>query len=511
MKLTSKLFVFGSLLAVTACQQVDDLTQENQDAIDFKNPNSQAFFEYKNTIQVGGEAASEISAFCSETNKLFVVNVESSEISVFDISDINQPITLSSIPVTNGSPNSVAVHDGLLAVAVEASPKQLPGSIKVYDTDSQQLTASYTVGALPDMVTFSPNGQYIVSANEGEPNDDYTNDPEGSVSIIKTATGAVTTLTFEAFNGQENQLREQGFRIFGPGASVAQDLEPEYVAISDNSSTAWVSLQENNGMAKINLNTKQIEGLYPLGFKDHSLEVNSLDASDKDDIKELKTWPVLGMYQPDAIAYAKINGQDLIFSANEGDARDYDGYSEEERVDDLNLDPSIYAPSENYQEEENLGRLKTTTANGDTDGDGLVDQIYSYGGRSFSVWSGNGELLYDSGNEIGARTLAETPERFNDDDGRSDDKGAEPESVTLLELPGKRFYLFVGLERNDQVLVYDVSNPMQPEFIQILDHAGDEAPEGVLVIPSKESPSGKDLLVISNEDSGTVSIYENSL
>lgn len=516
MKLTSKFVLFGSFALLAACQQAD-LTTEEQETLDFKNPNSQAYFEYQSTISVGGEGASEISAFDALTNKLFVVNVEAAEVSVFDISDIHDPQALTSIPITQGNANSVAVYDGKLAVAVEASNKQMPGSIQVYDTQSQSLIANYTVGALPDMVTFSPNGKFIVSANEGEPNDDYTIDPEGSVSIITVDSGEVHTLTFESFNSQEAQLKAQGLRVFGPGATLAQDLEPEYIAIADNSRIAWVSLQENNGMARINLNTKQIEGIFPLGYKDHSLPMNALDASDEDGVTELKNWPVLGMYQPDAIAYAKINGQDLIFSANEGDARDYDGYSEEDRGDDLDLDPAIFMdPS--IQDDENLGRLKITTANGDEDGDGLYEKIYCYGGRSFSIWSGTGQLLYDSGNEIGMRTLAAAPERFNFDfgddpdvDGRSDDKGAEPESVTLLELPGKRFYLFVGLERNSQVLVYDVSNPMQPEFIQLLYHPGDLAPEGVLAIPSKESPTGSDLLIIANEDSGTVSIYENTL
>lgn len=510
MKLKINSVIFSTILVTLSCQQVDDLSQSaDENQLNFQNPANEVYFEYASTIQVGGEASSEISAFDPTTNKLFVVNVESSEISVFDLANINEPILLNPIALGSGSPNSVAVHSGKLAVAVEAENKQAPGSIKVYDTESQQLLSSFVVGALPDMVTFSPNGKYLVSANEGEPNSDYTVDPDGSVSIITVDSGEVHTLSFESFNDQEEMLKMQGLRIFGPNASFSQDIEPEYVAISDNSNTAWVTLQENNGIARINLNTKQIEGIFPLGFKNHSLGLNSLDASDRDNVKELKTWPVLGMYQPDAIAYAKINGSDLLFTANEGDARDYDGYSEEERVDDLDLDPAIYVPGENYQTEENLGRLKTTSANGDTNRDGLYEQIYSYGARSFSVWSGNGNLLYDSGNEIGNRTLELTPDRFNDNDGRSDDKGAEPESATILELPGKRMILFLGLERNDQVLVYDVSNPMQPQFIQLLSHAGDEAPEGLLVVEAKDSPSGKELVIVSNEDSGTVSIYEN--
>jgi hypothetical protein len=269
-------------------------------------------------------------------------------------------------------------------------------------------------------------------------------------------------------------------------------------------------LQENNGIAKVNLETKNIENIYPLGFKDYSLPNNSIDASDKDAIKELKNWPVKGMYMPDAIVYVKINGSEYIISANEGDARDYEGFSEEVRMEDLVLDETIFPASNDYLNPMNLGRLKTTTTLGYANNDGKVEELYSYGARSFSIWSADGNLIYDSGNSIATETLALTIDRFNDNDKRSDDKGAEPESVEILNIGNERFILFVGLERNDQVLMYDITNPTAPQFLQILSHPGDEAPEGLLIIPAKDSPSGKDLLVVSNEDSGTVTIYENN-
>ncbi len=510
MKIPKILFVTASFFLIYSCQDIETEIEEPSKTETIQRASKfQAYFEHASTIEVGGEGAAEISAFDKSTNKLFTVNVASNEISVFDISDIYNPEQLSSIPILNGAPNSVAVNNGLLAVAVENENKQAPGSILVYNTQSQVLITSYLAGALPDMVTFSPNGKFIVSANEGEPNDEYTDDPKGSVTIVKVKTGEVTTLYFDAFNNQEASLEVQGFRVFGPNATLAEDIEPEYVTISENSSTAWVSLQENNGIARINLNTTQIEGIYPLGFKDYSMEENSIDPSDRDEDKVLNTWPVYGMYQPDAIAYAKINGADLIFSANEGDAREYDGFEEELRGDDLNLDPTVFPNAGVLQEEENLGRIKVTNTLGDIDNDGDFDEIYNYGARSFSIWSGTGQLLYDSGNDISEITLALTPDRFNDDDGRSDDKGAEPEAVEVLKLKGNNHILFVGLERNDQILVFDVTNPFSPEFIQILATEGDEAPEGLLVIPSKDSPTGKDLLLVSNEDSGTVTFYQN--
>ncbi|MEP3836437.1 MAG: choice-of-anchor I family protein [Algibacter sp.] len=491
------------IAAIFSCQNDDDNTT--------KIPvNTEVNFQYKTTINVGGEGASEISAYDAISKKLFTVNVESNQISVNNISNLDSPVLETPIDLSvYGAPNSVAVSNGKLAIAVESDPKQNPGKILVYNTSDNTLLNQYTVGALPDMVTFSKDGKLIISANEGEPNDDYTIDPLGTISVIDLSDDSISILDFTSFNSQETALEAQGFRVFGPGATLAQDVEPEYIAVSEDSNTAWVSLQENNGVAKVNLTSKTIEGIYPLGFKDHNIAGNEMDASDKDGVTELKNWPVLGMYQPDAITSVNIGGIDYLFSANEGDSRDYDGFSEEERVEDFTLDETIYPSSNNFQNEVNLGRLKTTSTLGDTNNDGEVEQIYSYGARSFSVWSGSGSLLYDSGNSIAKETLSITPTRFNDEDGRSDDKGAEPEAVEILNIGNERYILFVGLERNDQVMVYDVTNPTAPKYMAILSHNGDEAPEGLLVIPAADSPNGRDLLVVSNEDSGTVSFYEN--
>jgi hypothetical protein len=505
MKNFSKLIMAFCLILVMSCNNDDDNTTQNPIVDTTVN------FQFKTSINVGGEGASEISAYDPISKKLFTVNVESNQISITNISDLNAPVQEQPIDLNAfGAPNSVAINNGRLAVAVEADPKQNPGKILVFNTVDNTILNQFTVGALPDMVTFTNDGNLIISANEGEPNDDYTNDPEGTISIIDLTDTSVITLDFSSFNSQESTLENQGFRVFGPNANLAQDVEPEYVAISSDSNTAWVSLQENNGIAEINLVTKTITNIYPLGYKDYSIAGNAIDASDRDGVKELKNWPVYGMFQPDAIVTVSINGIDYIISANEGDARDYDGFSEEERVDDLVLDETAFPVSEDYQNEINIGRLKTTTTLGDTDNDGDYDVVYSYGARSFSIWSTNGSLVYDSGNSIATETLNATPDRFNDDDGRSDDKGAEPESVEVLNIGNERYILFVGLERNDQVLVYDITNPMAPQFLNLLSHTGDEGPEGLLAINAEDSPSGKALLVVSNEDSGTVTIYENA-
>ena len=368
----------------------------------------------------------------------------------------------------------MAVKNGKLAIAVEALDKQANGYIKLYDTESLNFIAAYTVGALPDMVAFSPDGNYVVSANEGEPNDDYSIDPRGTISIINIADNHVATLGFEGFEGSLAALQANGFRVFGPKASLAMDVEPEYVAISDDSQTAWVTLQENNGVAKVNLSAMAIEAIYPLGFKDYSLSGNEIDPSDKDDEIQLENYPVFGMYMPDGIEYVNINGADYIITANEGDAREYEGnpgFVEEDRVGDILLDALAFPNFAELQQSKVLGRLKITKALGDPDGDGYYNELYSYGARSFTIWSGNGQMVYDSGSDIARQTLASTPAIFNGGDERSDDKGAEPETVEVLRV-GEKVILLVGLERNNQVMLYDITIPAAPIFIAILSNIG---------------------------------------
>ena len=246
------------------------------------------------------------------------------------------------------------------------------------------MLATAPVGALPDMVTFTPDGELVLVSNEGEPSDDYTVDPEGSVSVIKVrpvlglgrraagggrdviraervvARTAVRTVTFGDFDEGRPRHDEvdEDIRIFGPGASVAQDLEPEYITVSDDSRTAWVTLQENNALARIDIGRLRVEALLPLGFNDHRLSGNELDASDRDGGVNIASWPVLGMYQPDAISSFEQGGQTYVVTANEGDARDYDGFSEEARVKDLVLDPTTFPDAATLQEDSNLGRLR---------------------------------------------------------------------------------------------------------------------------------------------------------
>lgn len=480
------------------------------------------------------KSAAEIVAHDPGTQRLFVVDGDSNAIDVLSVSDPEHPGKEFGIPlaVYGVSPTSVAVKDGLVAVAVESDPAQDPGKVVFFDVNGAFLK-SVIVGALPDMVTFTPDGTKVLVANEGEPNDAYTVDPEGSVSIIDISGGVesatVTTAGFSAFNGRARMLKAAGVRIFGPGATVAQDLEPEYIAVSSDSKKAWIALQENNAVAILNIPAGRITHILPLGFKSYSQPTTGLDASNKDEAINIATYAGLfGMYQPDAIAAFETFGKQYLITANEGDARDYDGFSEEKRVKELALDPEAFPNAADLQLDEVLGRLKVTDTMGDTDDDGDFDTLYAYGGRSFSIFrvSPSGlELVFDSSYQFEQITASMLPEDFNSDndenasfDSRSDDKGPEPEGVVTGVINGHTF-AFIGLERIGGIMVYDVTTPAAPKFVQYINTrnfsgdlesgtSGDLGPEGLIFIPETESPIGKPLLVVGYEVSGSTGIYE---
>ncbi len=490
-----------------------------------------------NTGIFGGGGA-EIPTYDPVTKRLFVSNGSTNSIDIINISDPNKPSLFKTLDITTygGGANSIAFKNGLLVAAVEASTKQNNGQAVFFNANGDFLN-SVAVGALPDMLTFTPDGTRVLVANEGEPNS-YNQadsvDPEGSVSIINLADFSVTNAGFTQFNSQIDQLRTAGVRIFGPNATVAQDLEPEYITVSQDSTKAWVVLQENNAIATLDLINNVFTDIIPLGFKDHSLPGNGIDASDRDNAINIANWPVLGMYQPDGITSYTVNGKTYILTANEGDARDYNGFSEETRVNDPTyvLDPTAFPNAGALKNNANLGRLTVTTTLG-KNSEGLFEEIYAFGGRSFSIFEWDedtGELkqVYDSGDDFEQITAQLLPEFFNSDheennfDNRSDNKGPEPEDVKIAEING-RFYAFVGLERVGGVMVYDITDPIKPTFVKYANNrdfnvstaiddktnpaVGDLGLEGLLFISAQDSPNGNPLLVTANEVSGTTTIF----
>lgn len=483
------------------------------------------------------ESAAEIPAFDPGTDRIFVVNAQAGTV---DVLDASVPSALDKVGelITPGV-NSVAVRDGLVAVAEQADPAQDPGSAVFFDAQSLERLGSVSVGALPDMVTFTPNGRSLLVANEGEPSGYLPGDvdPEGTISIIDVpgrgvpSQDDVRTTDFNAYDDRADELRDDGVRIFGPGASVSQDLEPEYIAVDARSRTAWVSLQENNALAVLDIRSGEITDILPLGVKDHSLPGNELDASDRDGVINIQSWPVSGMYMPDAIDAYTARGRTYVVTANEGDAREYlddddNGFAEEARVKDLELSPEVFGGPENVaalQADEALGRLTSTTTS-PTDDQGRVTELLAFGARSFSIRDAEGTLVFDSGSDFERITAEQLPEQFNSDnaendsfDNRSDNKGPEPEGVEIGRIAG-RSYAFIGLERIGGVMVYDITVPRRSEFVTYVNprdfggdlqaNGSDSGIEGLVFVSAADSPNGVPLLVVGNETSGTTTVFE---
>ena len=534
-------------------------------------------------------SAAEIVSYDTCSDQLYVVNANRARIDIFSLDSqtsaphfsgsINLQEAAVAADIEIGAANSVSAKNGLLAVAIEAADKQQHGIIALYRLDTLSLLNTFESGSLPDMVLMSSDSQTLLSANEGEPNSTYENDPEGSVTLVNLSQGfdddsaQVTQITFTDFNvgaSRHNELSAQ-VRISGPqGTTVAQDLEPEYITLDENTQTAYVALQENNALGIIDVNSAQVTAIKGLGLKSWNMASgNELDASDKDDVVgNFSSFEQLsGMYMPDTITSYQVNGNTFIVTANEGDSREYiyessqqicheaghawDGddfsgseqyntelddcisFTDEGRGKDLEVDNNhpLYNDLAN---KEVLGRLKVIM---DQPVLSDTDTVLAFGGRSFSIWNDQAELVFDSGDDIAKRVYSYDAESLNATsdnndltetaDNRSDDKGVEPEAVEVALINGEA-YAFVGLERQGGVMVYNITNPQAPVFQSYLNNrdfnhgvcselddgdcdngiynrdAGDLAPESIEYF----TRNNQHFVAVGNEVSGTTTVYK---
>ncbi|MEY3398532.1 MAG: hypothetical protein RL220_1126 [Bacteroidota bacterium] len=503
--------------------------------LDSPEASSELGIEYVSSYLVDSDGSAEIVAYNKPQKRLYVMNSTSSVVEILDFSDPRNIVSINSIDLTVYGPSatSVACNNAIVAATVDGAEGE-PGSV-VFMNKNGVVLSVVQVGYLPDMLVFTPDNQKVLVANEGEPSQGYVTDPEGTISVIDISAGVddltqsdVITIDFHAFDDQIDELRAQGIRIFGLNSSVSQDLEPEYITVSEDSNTAWVTLQENNAVAVVDLNSNSVSNILPLGTKDHSLIENSLDVSDRNDSIHFATWDHLkGMFMPDAIASYEVDGITYLITANEGDQREYGVINEDNTVRSSSyvLDPATFPNATWLKLNWVLGRLAVSPYSGDTDGDGDFDEIHCFGARSFSIWNGStGELVFDSGNDF--ETITATDPVFgglfnasnnnNTFKNRSDNKGPEPEGVTVANIADNT-YAFVTLERTGGFVAYNVTNPFAPVFESYNNSrdlgsaaGGDLGPEGIIYIPSSDSPSDTGLVVIANEISATLSVYNVS-
>jgi len=493
-----------------------------------------------------GDGSGEIAAI--DGDLMVVTNSEDNSLDFVDVSDPGAPapIQRKSLVDYGSGPNSAAVSGDPVLVIVDGLVPGGNGRLVVFDRIGRFI-GDAEVGATPDMVAVSENGKRVVIANEGEPTSYGQPDsvgPEGTFSVVNIAgpyaiaagdapsqpgwTGTpqvqanTSTVSFADFNvgGPRAAELPADVRVFGPGASVAQDLEPEYVAFTGNAYDVVVTLQENNAVALVDVNALSVVNIRPLGSVDHSLVGQGIDASDKDNTINIANWPVRGLRQPDANASFRSGGQVHDITANEGDAREYSGFAEEVRVGNgaVTLNPVTFPNAATLKNNANLGRLNITNTS-PKNGSGQYVELNSFGTRSFSIFREDGTLVTDSGDDFEQITAALLPENFNASnnsatfDDRSDNKGPEPEGVATGLVDGNQL-AFVGLERVGGVMVYNVTNPANLQFLQYLNTrdftvaAGPDAgPEGVSFVPADRSPTAAPLVSVSHEISGTVVFY----
>ncbi|WOI38458.1 choice-of-anchor I family protein [Alteromonas sp. CI.11.F.A3] len=526
---------------------------------------------------LGNLTSAEIVQYHADTQTIYATNGDTNAIAVIAADTVtttamSDPINTTNLTVSNitlpadidgvtlGSLTSIAISGDLMAVAVPADVKTDNGYVLFYnglDTSAPVFLDSVVVGALPDMVTFTPDGGKVLVANEGEPSDDYTVDPEGSISVINIlASGepeeTATSVSFTDFNSTQDDLVAQGMMFPNPtgrtikgvdiATTVAQDLEPEYITATND--VAYVSLQENNGLAILDLEELTVE-IVGLGVKSWS-DLN-IDIQEDSSVSFGQYDGLYGVYQPDTIANYSWKDATFIVTANEGDAREYffdsadeatclsegglafdadDGclaYTDEVKVEDLTAEAN--SELADLQATGEADNLLVTSAMGDVDGNGEYDAAYTYGSRSFTIWDQNGLAVYDSGDDFERITASVHGASFNngDDenagDSRSENKGPEPEALTVGVI-GDRTYAFVGTERMGGIFVYDVTNPYDVQFADYIinrdlteglvatDVIGDLAPESLVFVSADDSASGVPLLLVGNEVSGTVTVWQ---
>ena len=490
----------GDTLRLNSFEENAVLTMERLSSINIGTPNAD-----------GGVA--EIVSYNADTKEAYVVNGQDGLLYRFDVAEtgLAQKDSKDMRGLIDGfiygDMTSVAVDtvNNHIAVALQAQDYADTGRIALLDYDFK-LIASYEVGIQPDMVTFTHDGRMLLSANEGEPREGYGEgkiDPAGSVSIINLMDETVTTAGFEAFDSAE--LAVAGVligKVNGEMNKAAVDLEPEYIAVSSDDSKAYVSLQEANAIATVDLDKKAVTSVKSMGFKDLSLEKNAIDLVE-DNKYEAKTYPgAVGVFMPDAISIFEANGISYLVTANEGDAREWGDYKNEAKAELAASDGSA------AKKVRVLDKACTTVPD--------AGKEYLYGGRSFAIYNADTmEMVYESGNDFESKTAKYLPDWFNCSndnttiDDRSTKKGPEAESVTIGQI-GDKTYAFIALERIGGVMAYDVTSPANVSYLNYIntrdfsaDIAGDDSPEGLCFL----SLDGTPMLLAACEVSGTVAAY----
>ena len=507
-----------SATALTPIRAINGVTSFNQKMSELANYNTKAGVDPE-----GGVA--EIVKYNKFNQTMYLVSGATQAIHVVSLADLSTSehvdldatkiITLASLGISDaGDITSVDVSPNgqEIAVAIQHQEYDQNGYIVRLDAEGNFISKT-TAGVQPDMITYTPDGTMILVANEGEPRNGYGKDivdPKGTITALDIAANEATEIDFTAFDSSvARQALVDKNVILKKGTAPSVDLEPEYITVDNNSLTAYVSLQEANSIASIDLTTKQVKRIDSLGFKDYSTGANKIDLYKKDKTINIENNDsFLGVYMPDGISSYEVNGKTYLLTANEGDSREWGEYCNE--VEEKYVSP--------YSDEQSK---IVTIDTSDYDGFDDLSKNYLFGGRSFSIIDADTmTMVSDSHADFEEITAKLLPDYFNcsNDDisfkDRSGKKGPEAEDVKMMMIDGKAT-AFIGLERIGGVMMYDISNPANPTYSDYInlrnfsdDIAGSVSPEGLCAISSKDSPTNKPMLLVANEVSGDVNVIE---
>lgn len=518
--------------------------------------------------QAGGFSAGEIVAFDKSTDRLFVTSSGSDpvadpnalngvyRVNIFGLANPSAPSTIgvADFSMSFGTAadmlalSSVAVDPlgrfGVAALIPKANTTTL-GKVGFFNLSTGLVIGTSDVGFHPDSVVFSSDGSRLVVVNEGEFVASSATNAPGSISIFDVSginsgnlstlpSVSVTTKDFSAANLATGvsiaALRNSNIAAVGTSGTfnssvpifntaAPEAIEPEYATISGDK--VYVSLQDNNAIAVYDLTTGQYTNVTSLGTISQLIDASDRDGAGGANAIRIDD-TVKGLPMPDTIAAYEVAGKKYVVTANEGDARvddrDISRFGDTGGNDSMNPLIDTDSPSNfpltatGIRADGAQGRLNISRIDGDTDGDGKIDDPTMIGTRSFSIWEDTGAglaLVYDSG------SFFEQYIRDNDAlgfvDSRSDDKGPEPEGLTLGVIDGKTF-AFIGMERNAGIFMFEITNPIAPSFvdyIRISDGANTPLrPEGFAFVSAADSPNGQNLLIVGYEGDGTVTSSE---
>ena len=415
------------------------------------------------------------------------------------------------LPEADKAESDISPDGTKLAAAVQHADYATAGIVAVFDCKddgSLENPQYFTVGVQPDMVTFA-NNDTILSADEGEPRNGFgtdTQDPKGSVSVISLTGKTSQQVYFNGFTAEELTAKNILIgKVNGEILSPEADLEPEYIAVSSDDKTAYVSLQEANAVAVLNIAEKKFTGIYSVGFEDYSQV--PVDKNSKDTQYEAKIYAdIVGARMPDGIALYENAGKTYLVTANEGDSRVWAEKTPNEYSNETK-DATITGKKITFLDPEKCAGLPNDKEN----------EKVLYGGRSFTIFEVNADGLnevYESKDDFERITAEYIPDHFNcsndniDKDDRSGKKGPEPENVTIGTVNGKT-YAFIAIERIGGIMVYDITDPAKAEFVNYINSRefaseiqGDVSPEGLCFV---ENQNGKITYTSARKSVATVS------